>query len=445
MSRVGVLPRALTATVAVALLAVSACTAGGSSTPKKGPATTVAQTITVWHGFTGSNEVNAFNAAVARFHAANPTITVKTVKGQDDDKITKAISGGDPPDVAVSFTTDNVGKFCTSGAWQDLQPLLDKDKVSTSTFTAASMDYTKFDGKRCSLPLLQDAYGLYLNTAMLKAGGYASPPKTITQLTAMAKKLTKYNKDGSIKVLGFDPDMQYYEMAPSHLAPLWGAQWQKAGKSALAQDPAWTAMLNWQKSLVDYFGYRKLQKFRQSLGQEFSADNPFEKGRVAMSMDGEWRTAFLRDEAPKLAYTTAPMPVAAGQEANYGAGYVTGTIIGIPRGSAHPAAAWALVKFLTTNTPTLVALADQIRNVPTTTASLTGATTLKNDPHFKTFLDVAANPHTSSTPASPNGGAYQVTFQEWIYKWQAGQVKGSLAAALAGVDKKINNDVTLSK
>jgi ABC-type glycerol-3-phosphate transport system substrate-binding protein len=439
------LPRALTATAAVALLAVSACTAGGSSTPKKGPATTVAQTITVWHGFTGTNEVTAFNAAVARFHAANPTITVKAVKGQDDDKITKAISGGNPPDVAVSFTTDNVGKFCTSGAWQDLQPLLDKDKVSTSTFTTASMDYTKFDGKRCSLPLLQDAYGLYLNTAMVKAAGYSSPPKTITQLTAMAKKLTKYNKDGSIKVLGFDPDMQYYEMAPSHLAPLWGAQWQKAGKSALAQDPAWTAMLTWQKSLIDYFGYKKLQKFRQSLGQEFSADNPFEKGRVAMSMDGEWRTAFLRDEAPKLAYTTAPMPVAAGQEANYGAGYVTGTIIGIPRGSAHPDAAWALVKFLTTDTPTLVALADKIRNVPTTTPSLAAATTLKSDPHFKTFLDVAANPHTSSTPASPNGGAYQVTFQEWIYKWQAGQVKGSLAAALAGVDKKINNDLTLSK
>lgn len=437
-------PRALTATAAVALLAVSACTAG-SSTPKKGPATTVAQTITIWHGFTGTNEVTAFDAAVARFHAAHPNITVKTVKGQDDDKITKAISGGDPPDVAVSFTTDNVGKFCSSGAWQDLQPLMDKDKLSTSTFTTASMDYTKFDGKRCSLPLLQDAYGLYINTAMFKAAGYTSPPKTIAQLTAMAKKLTTYNKDGSIKVLGFDPDMQYYEMAPSHLAPLWGAQWQKDGKSALAKDPAWAAMLTWQKSLVDYFGYKKLQKFRLSLGQEFSADNPFEKGRVAMSMDGEWRTAFLRDEAPKLAYTTAPMPVAAGQEANYGAGYVTGTIIGIPRGSAHPDAAWALVKFLTTDTPTLVALADKIRNVPTTTASLAAATTLKNDPHFKTFLDIAANPHTSSTPASPNGGAYQTTFQEWIYKWQAGQVKGSLAAALAGVDKKINDDVSLSK
>ena len=106
------------AAATAALLAMTACTAGGSSNEKKGPAPEAKQTITVWHGFTGSNEVNAFNAAVARFHTAHPNITVKTVKGQDDDKITKAISGGDPPDVAVSFTTDNVGKFCSSGAWQ---------------------------------------------------------------------------------------------------------------------------------------------------------------------------------------------------------------------------------------------------------------------------------------------------------------------------------------
>jgi ABC-type glycerol-3-phosphate transport system substrate-binding protein len=437
---------AAAAAATAALLALSACTAGGSSNEKKGPAPEAKQTITVWHGFTGSNEVKAFNAAVARFHAAHPNITVKTVKGQDDDKITKAISGGDPPDVAVSFTTDNVGKFCSSGAWQDLQPLMDKDKVSTDSFTSASMDYTKFDGKRCALPLLQDVYGIYINDKMFKAAGYTSPPKTMSELTDMAKKLTTYNKDGSIKVLGFDPDMQSYEMAPSRLAPAWGAKWQTSdGKSSLAQDPAWANMLHWQKSLVDYFGYSKLLKFRQSLGQEMSADNPFEKGRVAIALDGEWRTAFIRDEAPSLQYDTAPFPVADGRESTYGAGYVSGTIIGIPRGSAHPAAAWSFVKFMSTDTQTLVGLANQIRNVPTTHASLDAATELKNDPHFKTFLNIAANPNTATTPASPNGGAYQVTFQEWIYKYQKGKVKGDLHSALAAVDKKIDDDVSLSR
>jgi multiple sugar transport system substrate-binding protein len=92
-----------------------------------------------------------------------------------------------------------------------------------------------------------------------------------------------------------------------------------------------------------------------------------------------------------------------------------------------------------------VGLANQIRNVPTTHASLDAATALKNDPHFKTFLDIAANPNTATTPASPNGGAYQVTFQEWIYKYQEGKVKGDLHRALAAVDKKIDDDVSLSR
>jgi multiple sugar transport system substrate-binding protein len=429
-----------------AVLGLSACTAGTGSSGK-GPSADKKQTITVWHGFTGDNEVNAFNAAVSRFHAKYPNITVKAVKGQDDDKITKAISGGDPPDVAVSFTTDNVGKFCATGAWQDLNPMMKKDGIATSAFNAASMSYTQFQGKRCALPLLQDVYGLYFNKKLLAAAGYSAPPKTISELTAMAKKLTTFNTDGSIKTAGFVPDWQYYEVAPSHFAPSWDAHWQMGGKSSLGTDPAWTRMVSWQKQLIDWYGYSKLQKFRQSLGQEFSADNPFEKNKVAMAIDGEWRTASIRDEAPALDYGTAPFPVEDSLSSHYGAGYVTGTIIGIPRGSAHRAAAWAFVKFMTTDTQTLVGLANRIRNVPTTTASLAAATDLKNDPHFTTFLDIAANPYTSTTPPSPNGGAYQTTFGQFLDKYQSGKAvsDSKLTSELAGVDKHITDDLKLSK
>ncbi len=206
---------------AVGALALSACTAGGGSS-SNGPSAGAKQTITVWHGFTGDNEVNAFNAAVARFHAKFPNITVNSVKGQDDDKITKAISGGDPPDVALSFTTDNVGKFCATGAWQDLTGLMKDSGVSTSEFNPASMQYTQFDGKRCALPLLQDVYGLYYNKTMLAQAGYTSPPKTISELTAMTKKLTTFNPDGSIKTAGFIPDWNYYEVAPVALRTVLG-------------------------------------------------------------------------------------------------------------------------------------------------------------------------------------------------------------------------------
>ncbi len=164
-----------------------------------------------------------------------------------------------------------------------------------------------------------------------------------------------------------------------------------------------------------------------------------------MAIDGEWRTAFIRDEAPKLDYGTAPFPVADNRASTYGAGYVTGTILGIPRGSAHKAAAWEFVKFMTTDPQTLVSLADKIRNVPTTTASLQAATQLKNDPHFATFLNIASNKYTSTTPASPNGGAYQVTFQQFLQKYQSGATSPDLKSDLAKVDQQITNDLKLSK
>ena len=50
--------------------------------------------------------------------------------------------------------------------------------------------------------------------------------------------------------------------------------------------------------------------------------------------DGEWRTAFIQRDSPKLDYGTAPFP--AGVPSAYGAGRVGGTMVGIPKGAKHP-------------------------------------------------------------------------------------------------------------
>jgi ABC-type glycerol-3-phosphate transport system substrate-binding protein len=437
------LATALPVAAVLALLAAG-CTAGTSQQPAKGPAATEQQTITIWHGFGSSaNEVNAFNKMLSLFHAAHPNITVKAVSGQDDDKITAGIRAGNPPDVAVSFTTDNVGKFCQSGAFQDLAPSIGRDKVDMSQFPKAVSDYTQFRGKRCALPLLADVTGLYYNKKLLAAAGYSSPPKTMSELAAMAKKLTVRNPDGSLKTVGFMPTEEYYENTPQNYAPAFGATWLTPdGKSNLAADPAWSAYLRWQKDLVDWYGYNNVVKFQRSLGDEFEAQNPFQVGKVAMAIDGEWRTAMIAEQAPKLDYGTAPVPVSDDRADKYGGGYITGTIIGIPRGSKHPDAAWELVKFLTTNTDSLVTLANAIHNVPSTIPALAAAKDLTADEHFRTFVDIFRNPNTRSSPASPNGGAYILTFQTFIQNWEAGRVP-DLAAGLAKADKEINDALAL--
>jgi multiple sugar transport system substrate-binding protein len=73
-------------------------------------------TITLWTGFS-DRELGVIKGVTEDFHKKNPKITVKVLGAVDDDKIIAAARGGNSPDVAHSFSTDNTGAFCSSGAW----------------------------------------------------------------------------------------------------------------------------------------------------------------------------------------------------------------------------------------------------------------------------------------------------------------------------------------
>jgi multiple sugar transport system substrate-binding protein len=404
--------------------------AGGSSTTSHEPVT-----ITLWNGFT-ERELGVVKQAVADFHGSHPWITVKVVGGVNDDKIIAAIRGGNAPDVAQSFTADNTGLFCSSGGWIDLKPYMDKSKIDAGMFPQAVQTYTEYQGKRCALPMLADTYGLYYNKDLFAKAGITSPPKTMSELTEAAKKLTVRDGD-SFKVVGFDPAQGFYENAPAHYGPLFGAAWVDGdNKSVLSKQPGWAEFMNWQKGLIDFYGFDKLRRWQAGAGDEFSAQNAFERGKLAMAIDGEYRTAFIKAEHPKLNYGTAPMPVADSHPELYGAGYVTGNIIGIPKGAKNKDAAWELVKYLTTDEHGLSVLSNGLRNVPTTTSSLK-SNELTPDPKFKVFLDIFAHPKTATTPITAAGSANQELFQDFVAKWQAGKVS-DLAGGLSDVDKHID-------
>ena len=163
-------------------------------------------TITLWTGFS-DRELNVIKGVVADFHKQNPKITVKVLGSVDDDKIIAAARGGNSPDVAHSFSTDNTGAFCSSGAWIKLQPYMDRDGLTAGAFPESVQSYTKFEGNQCTLPMLADVYGLYYNKDLLAKAGIKEPPKTFSELAADAKKLTQRSSDGAIEVAGYVPDL----------------------------------------------------------------------------------------------------------------------------------------------------------------------------------------------------------------------------------------------
>jgi len=421
--------------ILVVALFVSGCGSKKKSTTSAGPTN-----LTIWVGWS-ARELGVFKSVVADYETSHPNVKVKVVGSVNDDKIIAAIHSGDVPDVVSSFTSANVGNYCSTGAWIDLAPLLKKSNLTANEFPKASQYYTQFDGTRCALPLLADSYGFYYNKTLFAKAGITGPPKTMSELVADAKKLTVRDASGNLKVVGYNPFFGFYSGNMPDMeqyAPLFGAKYvDSSGKSILGKDPQWAKFLNWQKAFVDWYGYKNLVKFNATAADEFSASNAFETGKLAMMGDGEWRVAFIASEHPELKYGTAPMPVDDAHPELYGAGNINGTIIGIPKGVKNESAAWDLLKYLTFDTHALAKFSNGIRNVPTTPASRKSPE-LKPDPNFATFLEIFANPNSGTTPITVAGNQWGTLVLAFTTNWQAGEIS-NLAEALNKVDTQIDN------
>jgi len=430
--------RTMVVLLAAVALVLAAVVAGTTRSSAQAAAPT---TLTIWAYWSpGTHELKAFDKLVAEYDAKHPEVQLKVVGGISDNKIVAAIRSGTAPDIVSSGNSYNVGNYCGTGGWIDLAPLMKQSHVDVNLFPTATQYYTQYRGKRCALPLLADDYGLYYNKTLFKQAGITRPPRTISELTADAKKLTKRNPNGSLKVVGLDPLLGWYENVPERWIQQFGGHFIDSKSHAiLATDPAWTKWAKWEKSLIDWYGYNNLVRWQTGAGDEFSASQAFETGKVAMNFDGEWRVAFVKDEHPQLNYGTAPMAVDDAHLELYGSGYINGTIIGIPRGTKHVAEAWGVVKYLTTSSHFLAQFSNKIRNVPTTKASLTSPE-ITPDPHFSTFLKIFGNPHSGTSPILASGQAYTNLVQNFFTKWQAGSVK-DLAGGLKNLDKQLDAQV----
>ena len=422
-----------------ALVQTAAGCTGGSHSGSAGSVGSKSNpvTITFWHGWSQPHELRAINANIAGFEKLYPNIHVRTVPAITADTLAQGMraTGAAAPDVVSDFAPTDVGKYCSTGAFIDLGPLLGQSGIDpVKTFPDAMLGYTQYQGKQCALPLLGDDYGLYYNKDMFQAAGISGPPKTFSELAADAVRLTK--GDGSQQI-GYVPVFDYYEQNTGNLAAQYGARYFNAeGRANLAADPSFTDLFNFNKDLAAKLGgTAHLETLRTGYGDEFSA-NAFDEGKVAMQMDGEWRIANLNLDKVPFQWGTAPFPVPDDLASTYGRSLLTGTVIAINRNSSKQAAAWDLTRYLTTNTNALVTFANAIDNVPSTFAALKSPD-LKLPAAFQTFLDVANNPYSDTQPATADGDGYLTTLQQLGIAFQSGGVT-DLAAGFKAADATIN-------
>ncbi|QEV18151.1 ABC transporter substrate-binding protein [Streptomyces alboniger] len=445
------MPRWRLPTCASAALAAAGLLLSGCANPSVGSANddpTKPVTLKFWHGWAAPGEVEAVNASIERFERLHPHIEVESTGNVTDATINQALrAGGDKaPDVVSSFTTNNVGQYCDSGMWVDLDPFLRKTGIDKrEVFPKTLLDYTSYQGNQCALPLLADAYGMYYNKDAFKEAGIERPPRTMSEFKRAAKKLTVRSGKDSYERVGYMPNFRLYQGSPDRLFAQWGPRYFDAdGHARLAEEPATYDFLKTSRQLADaQGGFDDLEKFRLTFGDEMSNQNAFLTGKLAMHLDGEWRGLMLDEAKADFDWGVAPLPVPDDQKDTYGRGFITGTVAGIAHSSKHQNAAWELVKFLTTNTNQVVDFANDIHNVPSTYAALKSPR-LDADPRFRTFFRILESKHSKALPPSTNGGAYVVSLQDFSYSFEAGHVS-DLRAGLRKLDDQIDADTLQSK
>ena len=424
---------------------VAGCTSSG---PSNNQATTALAptashaptTITVWSFNHLANEVAAFTAALNRLHEKYPWLTVNFVQNKDDSAFAKAVAAGNPPDVFVSAAPDDVAKFCHNRTVINLNPFLTSAGVDVSkTFPAATLVYTQWQGQQCALPLLTDAYALYYNKKLFAAAGITEPPKTLSELTADAKRLTVRNSNGTIKTFGFVPRSDYNNNVYLYTGVQGGSQfYTDSGAATLASDPKWAKVLQWDQDLNNFYGAKNVQQFvARYQPHTDDAGNPLLTGAVAMELDGEWHVGEIDSEAKDFDYGVAPMPVLDEAASTYGAGNTLGTVAYVPSGSKHQQEAFFAVQQLTTDTQFLTQLADAVYNIPSTFDSLS-AWDKASDPHWKPLIDIFENPGSYYKALTPAGVEDLDTWEAFLETFEQGKVN-NVQAGLTATAKKIDN------
>jgi multiple sugar transport system permease protein len=172
--------------------------------------------LVVW-GIQLTGETKDLEAEIAEFQRMHPEIQVVTLSmgagGMNPQKLMTAIVGGVPPDV-IEQDRFTIGDWASRGAFQPLDKYIAADKNSTNPLAIREENFlpspwaeTKYQGHIYAIPLTTDDRVLYYNRSAFSDAGLNpnNPPQTWDELIYDAKKITKKNKDGTFKRLGFDP------------------------------------------------------------------------------------------------------------------------------------------------------------------------------------------------------------------------------------------------
>lgn len=312
--------------------------------------------------------VREFEQECRRAHAADPARPLyRVVSGQDASRnqtedptrFLVGVAGGSPPDVII-FDRYAVSEWAARGAFTPLDDFIARDlacrhpdAIQQADFYPACWNEALLDGRLYGVPSSVDDRALFYNKDLLKRAGFvdetgeARPPRTWEELEAMAVKLTERDAKGRIRRLGFVPN--YGNSWLYIYGWMNGGEFMSPdGRTCTLNDPHVVGALDFMTRIYDALGGAQGVYAFQSTFQGGDLD-PFIAGRIVMKIDGFWMVpGSLAQFGRDMNYGVAPppMPARALAEGRAPLTWCGGWCYAIPSTARHKQAAWALIRFL---------------------------------------------------------------------------------------------------
>ena len=252
---------------------------------------------------TESNAIDAMETVINNFNAANPGIKVNFVQVPDTATVLQSRAQlNEMPDMFGCTTGNMFELMFEDGLIMDLT-----GQEFLSSVEPSSLEMSTYNGKNWRLPYSLSCYGLYVRTDIFEEQGLALPT-TWDELMDVCEKLTAagitpfalpdktmvYQRMERMMSFMSEDDTEFKQIAAGEL---------EAKDSKLLQNYANAAL-----QIVNYMT-------PESLGAEYTESyQQLIAGQAAMTINGGWSLATLKDYDPDIKVALIPMPNPTGEE-----------------------------------------------------------------------------------------------------------------------------------
>ncbi|GAA2494881.1 extracellular solute-binding protein [Streptomyces gobitricini] len=394
---------------AAALAAACVLTACGSSSSGSdraaGPGT-----LTVW--IMKDSVTDAYLQRFEQDFERQHKNTVLDIQIQEWDgigeRITAALASNDAPDV-IEVGNTQVAQYAQSGGVLDLS-----DKVGElrgGDWLPGLAEPGKIDGKQYGIPWYAANRVVLYNKDLFAKAGISSPPRTRDEWLRITGKLNRGDTQGI-----YLPGQNWYTLA--------GFIWEEGGELAEKDGDRWKGALDSPEALRAMDFYQRLQALGKGPKDSDEAKPPqadvFAKGDVAQIIAVPGGAQIVEQANPALAGKLGFFPIPGRTAGTPGATFTGGSDLIIPAASAHPDAAYQVVKSLA-GEKWQRDLAKTMSYVPNRTSL---ADALENDEGTAAMAAAAARGR--ATPSSPQWAAVEAT----------NPIKEYMTAVLTGSDPR---------